>query len=163
MKHTYTIEQLKEAVNNSTSIRQVLLLLNIAAKGGNYQTILRRINKHNICTSHFTGQGHSKGKTFPQRETPLSSYLDNTVPINSFRLKQKLLKTNIFQHQCSNCKLINWMDGPIPLELDHIDGNNENNNLTNLRLLCPNCHALTDTYRGKNQSRTKLSSGLASA
>jgi 5-methylcytosine-specific restriction endonuclease McrA len=163
MKHTYTIQQLTDAITQSTSIRQVLMLLNITPKGGNYQTILRRIKKHNICTLHFTGQGHNKGKQFPNREIPLSSYLDNIVAINSFRLKQKLLKANIFQHQCSNCKLINWLDNPIPLELDHIDGDNENNNLTNLHLLCPNCHAFTDTYRGKNQKKAKLSSGLASA
>ena len=43
------------------------------------------------------------------------------------------------------------MKHPIPLELHHIDGNNQNNNLTNLTLLCPNCHAMTDNYRGKNK------------
>lgn len=163
MKHTYTIQELVDAITKSTSIRQVLMLLNIAPKGGNYQTILRRIKKHNICTLHFTGQGHNKGKQFPNREIPLSSYLDNTIAINSFRLKQKLLTANVFPHQCFNCKLEHWLENPIPLELDHIDGNSENNNLVNLRLLCPNCHALTATYRGKNQKRAKLSSGLASA
>jgi len=45
------------------------------------------------------------------------------------------------------------MDQPIPLELDHIDGNHQNNALDNLRLLCPNCHSLTPTFRGKNKRR----------
>lgn len=44
------------------------------------------------------------------------------------------------------------MGQPIPLELDHIDGNHQNNALQNLRLLCPNCHALTPTFRDKNKS-----------
>lgn len=155
MKHTYTVQQLIDSVNNSTSIRQVLMLLNINAKGGNYATLKRQLVKHNISTSHFTGQGHAKNRQFPERNTPLALYLDNTIPINSFRLKNRLLKEGIFQYQCSNCLLTDWLDKPIPLELDHIDGNSENNNLSNLHLLCPNCHALTDTYRGKNQSRAK--------
>lgn len=53
-------------------------------------------------------------------------------------------------HQCSECKLTEWREQPIPLELDHIDGNCENNSRDNLRLICPNCHAQTPTYRGKN-------------
>lgn len=53
-------------------------------------------------------------------------------------------------HQCESCSLSEWMNNPIPLELEHIDGNNKNNTKENLKLLCPNCHSLTKTYRGKN-------------
>jgi len=52
---------------------------------------------------------------------------------------------------CSVCNLSEWMGKVIPIELDHIDGNHENNSLDNLRLLCPNCHAQTETYKGKNK------------
>ena len=45
-----------------------------------------------------------------------------------------------------------WQNGKIALEIDHIDGDNSNNEISNLRYLCPNCHALTDTYRGKNKA-----------
>ena len=53
-------------------------------------------------------------------------------------------------HQCEVCQNTTWQEQPIPLEMDHIDGNPENSQKENLRLICPNCHAQTDTYRGKN-------------
>lgn len=58
-------------------------------------------------------------------------------------------------HRCSSCNLEVWLGEPIPLELDHADGNPDNNTEENLRLLCPNCHALTDTYKGKNRGNSR--------
>ena len=53
-------------------------------------------------------------------------------------------------HQCEMCFNKTWLNKRIPIEIDHIDGNRNNNSLENLRLICPNCHAFTDTYKGKN-------------
>ena len=50
---------------------------------------------------------------------------------------------------CEKCGLRSWNDEIIPLELHHINGNNKDNSLSNLLLLCPNCHALTDNYRNR--------------
>lgn len=69
--------------------------------------------------------------------------------MKSHRLRLKLLREGVKPHQCECCKLSQWNGAPIPLELDHIDGNNENNNLDNLRILCCNCHAQTETWRGR--------------
>lgn len=58
-------------------------------------------------------------------------------------------------HQCENYKLTNWLNKPIPLEIHHKDGDHLNNDLENLQLLCPNCHAFTENYRGKNIVKEK--------
>lgn len=51
---------------------------------------------------------------------------------------------------CSVCKFKEWMGKPIPLDLDHIDGNSDNNLPINLRLICLNCHGQTPTWKAKN-------------
>lgn len=59
--------------------------------------------------------------------------------------------------KCEICKLTDWCGTSIPIELDHIDGNPENSSKDNLRLICPNCHAQTETYRGKNMGKVQNS------
>lgn len=148
----WTEEQLIEAVKTSYSIRQVLSKLGLKEAGGNYRFVPKQIKKLNLDTSHFLGQGHNKGKNFgPKR--PIEDYLSNKHSILSHKLKLRLIREGYFQHQCSSCLLESWLTKPIPLELDHIDGNHFNNNLTNIRLLCPNCHAQTSNYRGKNKQK----------
>ena len=66
--------------------------------------------------------------------------------------RQYLIRTR--GHRCEQCLNETWFNKKIPIEIDHIDGNKQNNTLENLRLICPNCHALTETYKGKNIKRT---------
>jgi len=149
-RHKYSVDNLKNAVKNSRSIRQVLDKLGIVPAGGNYQTVKRRIAKYSIDTSHFGGQSWNKGKiTGPKKSVHF--YLTKNSVVQSFRLKKRLLSENVFEHKCSKCKQTKWLNYSIPLELHHIDGDHYNNELINLILLCPNCHALTDNYRGKNK------------
>ena len=150
--HKYSLNQLKLAVNDSTSLRQVLIKLDVAAYGGNYETLKKAINHFSLEVSHFNGQSWSKGKKLSARYS-LSEYLENKAPIQSYKLKNRLLDNKILKPVCSNCNNEIWLGNPIPLELDHINGINKDNRLENLRLLCPNCHALTPTYRSKNRSK----------
>jgi len=150
--YKYSEKQLREAVNNSTSMRQVLLALNVAPYGGNYDVLRKALKHFSLDTSHFTGQAWNKGKKLSPKH-PIEAYLSNKVAIQSHKLKIRLLKEGLFDYQCTRCKKRTWLGCQIPLELDHINGNNRDNRLTNLRLLCPNCHALTSTYRGKNRTK----------
>jgi len=58
--------------------------------------------------------------------------------------------------KCNKCGLDKWLDNDLPLELEHKDGNHFNNNRENLEMLCPNCHALTDTWRGRNKNHKRF-------
>lgn len=67
------------------------------------------------------------------------------------QIKMRLIKEGFKEHKCEKCNLKKWNNVKIPLELEHIDGNGKNHLLKNIKLLCPNCHAQTPTYRGKNK------------
>ena len=66
-------------------------------------------------------------------------------------LKKYFMDTR--EHRCEICGIVKWMGKVAPLELDHQDGNSDNNELENLRLICPNCHAQTDSYKGRNSGK----------
>lgn len=145
-------EEFSKIVSESTSVAQVISKCGLVVAGGNYQTINRRIKNNNLDTSHFTKQLWNKGKTFPPKR-PITDYLEGKALMTSHALRLRLLKEGYFDPICQNCGLSTWLNQPIPLELHHIDGNHKNNSLSNLQILCPNCHAQTKTYRGKNISK----------
>jgi len=105
--------------------------------------------------SHFLGQAWNRGGNFPAAHT-LDEYLTYHGPrIKPYDLKKKLLKAERFRPICSRCELTTWMGEAIPLELDHKNGDRFDNQIDNLRLMCPNCHTLTPTFAGKNSSKNR--------
>jgi Zn finger protein HypA/HybF involved in hydrogenase expression len=151
MRHSYTVEEFKKAVEESYSIAQTLTKLGLSPRGGNYRVFKKFEKLYNINTSHFTGQGHLKGKSHTFNTIPLSEILVKDYEYSSNKLRKRLIAEGLKEHRCECCKLNEWLGEPIPLELDHIDGDHYNNMLENLKVLCPNCHAKTPTYRGKNK------------
>jgi hypothetical protein len=132
----YSDKQLREAVKNAASMRQVLQKLDVAPYGGNYDVLRKAIRHFNLDTSHFTGQAWNKGKILPPRQS-IEKYLSNALPLQSHKLRNRLLREGIFEHRCANCRNTRWLDRPIPLELDHINGNNKDNRLKKPPSLVP--------------------------
>jgi 5-methylcytosine-specific restriction endonuclease McrA len=146
-------EKLQEAVKNSFSFAQVLKKIGLAPKGGNYRILQRKIKELDLDIKHFTGKGHLKGKTHSwNKQFPLDTILVENSNYQSYKLKNRLLKEGLIVNKCSECSLEDiWNGKKINLHLDHVNGNNTDNRLENLRMLCPNCHSQTDTYAGKNK------------
>lgn len=164
-KRNYTEDEFKEAVKTSTCIRQVLQKLEVSAEGGSYRVFHQALKEWPVDTSHFLGRGWSYQQARPHKRS-LEDYLSNTCAIQSAKLKERLFAEGVLKRQCSKCKLIKWNGLPIPLELDHINGDHSDNSIENLRVICPNCHAQTPTYRGKNVGlrhgiRTRTECGLS--
>jgi Zn finger protein HypA/HybF involved in hydrogenase expression len=109
-------------------------------------TLENWLNKMNI---RYKGNQGSKGGISNNKKN-IYFYLKNGTLITSYKLKNKLIKENIKEKKCEKCLRKKWNNEDIPLELHHIDGQKCNNELTNLQILCPNCHAQTKTYRSKN-------------
>lgn len=152
---TWTDEDLRRAVASSSSVAGVLRQLGLFAEGGNYDRARRQIRDLGLDTSHFTGQGWNVGLKFvPRPAQPLQEVLVANRWTSSHWLKMRLFEAGLKEPKCELC---GWAersaDGRIPLELDHINGDRNDNRLNNLRILCPNCHSLQPTHRGLNQRR----------
>ena len=97
----------------------------------------------------YDGNKGGKGiKHAPNYKTAVE-YAKGTS-VKSHVLKLKLLRDGVKEHKCELCNMTTWLDQPIPLELHHKDGNHFNNDLCNLMMLCPNCHALQEGNSGAN-------------
>ncbi|MFD5298790.1 HNH endonuclease [Streptomyces mutabilis] len=154
----WTREILEPVVAESTSVNEVLRRLGLDPVGGHNTHISRRIKAYGFDTSHFTSVVRTDWQRHNQRRrTPEEILVEDTSPrarrIPGSRLKRAMRELGV-EERCALCGVeAVWLGEPLPLEVDHIDGNWRNNRLENLRMLCPNCHSATDTYRGRNKGR----------
>lgn len=144
-------EILKQLVLTSTSISQVITGSGLKHSGAVYSGLYKRIKKLKINISHFGQKGISKSGNYPTK--PLEDILISDSSYQSNKLKKRLLKNGLIKNECKICGLKEWLGNIIVLHLDHKNGNNRDNHLSNLRLLCPNCDSQTDTYCGRNKGR----------
>ncbi len=159
LKSYLTDEEFRLIVAESLSVRQVLSRIGLVPAGGNYKTVHNRIARLELNTSHFTGAAWNVGTRYKNfgRSFRLATILVENSPYTSTNtIRTRLLKEKLKEHKCELCGLQEWLGNQIPLELHHQNGCNNDHRLDNLQLLCPNCHALTPSYRGKNQTRARV-------
>ena len=142
-KYDYSRDTLEKLVKNSNSIAEVAHKLGmLGVRGAKWGVVKKKIIEYNIDYSHFGA--HSN------KAVDISEYLSNKRSIMSSKLKQKLFALGIKENKCEICGISEWNGKPIMCALHHIDGNNQNNSLENLQILCPNCHSQTENYAGRN-------------
>lgn len=136
----YSDEDIIKAVQEAKSIAQVLRNLDLVPRGGNYANIKKHIQRLKCSTDHFTGQAHLKGQEIK--------------PFRDLKSRRAVRRRLIQErgHTCEECGLSEWRGKPISIEVEHSNGVSNDNSPDNLRLLCPNCHAQTPTYRRRKSS-----------
>ena len=142
----YTDQDIINYSKEVKSIAGLLRKLDLVVVGGNYINIKKNLQRLKVDTSHWTGMAWNRGEQ-------LKDYSQYKRGIN---FKKHLIRDK--GHKCEECHNTSWRDQPIPLELHHIDGNRGNNDPSNLQLLCCNCHALTENWRGKVNLRFETGS-----
>lgn len=154
----WTREVLEPVVAVSTSVNEVVRRLGLDCVGGHQTNIARRIKAHGIDTSHFTPVVRTERMKDNRRRRAAEEILVEATSVHVTRTPNARLRRAMrevgMEERCALCGIEPvWLGEPLPLEVDHIDGNWRDNRIGNLRFLCPNCHSTTDSYRGRGKGR----------
>ena len=148
----YSKQELQIVVKNSTSIAEALRKLGYQyTRGTNYQLFRKICKEKGIDYSHFTGQ--KKGTVIRTEQNVFCK--DSTA--SQTTLRSWYLKGNYSKYQCAICGISTWNGQELTLRLDHINGDNKDDRLENLRWVCPNCDSQLDTFcRGHKRQPKKI-------
>ena len=146
-------EQFKEVVLANTSCIAVMRQLGFTCTTGNArQTVKRRIAELAIDTSHW---GTNTKNANIACTTPHDEYFAKNKPHSGGHIRERILKYKLLPYECASCgNKGEWQGKELRLQVDHKNGDHNDNQLHNLRFLCPNCHAQTETFGGKNVKHT---------
>jgi len=141
-------------VKNATSYADILRACSLAYKGGNINTVKRRIELLKLDDSHIPkGMGSNQGREFAHRRYSIEEAMKDVFTVESKmqreRAKKMLIRFNLIPYKCECGIDGNWRGKKLSLQLEHKNGISNDNRLENLCFMCPNCHSQTDTFAGK--------------
>ena len=144
-------EQFVELLKKSSTISEVLFKLGYTTKGNSwgYSQIKRRMTDLNLDYSIFKGKSYLANKKSDKISE--QDILRENCKHQRTVLRRYIIKNNLIPYKCAICGCTEWQGKTLSLELDHINGINNDNRLENLRFLCPNCHSQPSTYGSRNQ------------
>lgn len=150
-----TDEQFVALIKDSTNISEVLFKLGYSVKGNSwgFSNIRRRMDELKLTTKDFKGKNALGIKT--EKQVDPKKLLKENSKHSRTVLRRYILKNELIPYRCAICGCVEWQGKTLSLELDHINGMNNDNRLENLRFLCPNCHSQTTTYGSRNQQRNE--------
>ncbi len=138
--------KLTSAVAKAETLSDVLREFGMATGSGNYKSINKAIARLGIDTSHLIGRGSGRGGN---ARTDAEVFCENST-YSRHGLLRRLLAKGVSE-ECAVCGVGGeWQGKPLRLQVDHINGVNNDHRLENLRVMCPNCHSQTATWGGKN-------------
>jgi hypothetical protein len=150
----WTDDEIQAAYEGARSMAEIMRRLGLdpTRKRGR-RHLERRIEELGLDTGALLGQRWAQGTKPASRARPLGEILVAGSDYRSMHtLKKRLIQEGLLEPVCAVCGLDEWLERPIVLHLDHINGDRTDHRLENLRFLCPNCHSQTDTYCGRNRS-----------
>ena len=149
-RRTWTDEQLIDAIKTSKTKREAILKMGLKIPGS-YKIVAKYIKSLNIDTSHFQSGLQVQRRINPA--LPIEQLLTENSTHDYRYIKSRVIKDKLLPWKCSECGIDSWCGKPLTLQMDHINGINNDHRLENLRFICPNCHSQTETYCGKNQKK----------
>ena len=146
-----TDEEFIKIVKESNSYSDCLRKLGLTTRGGSSSDILKkRINELNLSVDHF---GKLNKQSSTARYALEEILVENSSYHNISRLKIRLINEGYLEYKCACCgNTGQWLGKKLSLQLDHINGINNDHRIENLRFLCPNCHSQTNSFAGKNKN-----------
>lgn len=150
---SFTDDELLGVWDSCDSISQVVKELYDNNGGGCHKTVKRAAKNLGLDVEGKKNQNKCLGSgKRPDRRIPLEKILDGKKPkYATHRLKKRLFENSLKERKCECCGIEQWRGKEAPLELHHINGDSKDHRIENLQILCPNCHAQTENYKGKNK------------